>query len=101
MFTHLCQVFPVRYYFIDFELSVRFEEDSKAEDRVVTGLPIRRLGLEKPEEYGRDIAPEMLSDKPHDPFKADIFQMGKLFNEYFYASGRSFVMHPPSIDLLS
>jgi len=54
-------LFPVRYYLIDFELSVRFREDSRSEDRVVTGMPLKRLGLEDPEDYGRDVAPEMLS----------------------------------------
>ena len=100
MFARLSQVFPVRYYIIDLELSVRFEEDSRPEDRVVTGLPIRRLGFEEPEDYGRAIAPEMLSDQPHNPFKADIFQMGKMFYDHFYASGRSFVICSLLIDLV-
>ena len=79
-------VFPVRYYFVDFELSVRFSEDSRVEDRVVTGLPIRRLGSDDPDDYGRDIAPEMLSDAPYDPFKTDAFQIGIMFHNYFRVS---------------
>jgi hypothetical protein len=72
-------VFPVRYYIIDFEFSIRFPEDSDPEQRVVIGLPILRNGFDHPDDYGREIAPEMLWDKPHCPFKSDIFQLGKLF----------------------
>jgi len=81
---------------IDLELLV--QEDSKPGDRVVNGLQTRRLGLKEPENYGRAIAPAMLSDRqPHDPFKVDIFQMGKMFYIHFYvlrdvapAAGRHF-----------
>ncbi|KAF9513120.1 hypothetical protein BS47DRAFT_1459789 [Hydnum rufescens UP504] len=76
-------LFPVRYYFIDFELAVRFAETSPVEDRVVTGLPIKRLGSDDPDDYGRDIAPEMLSDAPYNPFQTDVFQMGIMFYNYF------------------
>ena len=79
-------VFPVRYYIIDFEFSIRFPEDSDPEQRVVTGLPILRNGFDHPDDYGREIAPEMLWDKPHCPFKSDIFQLGKLFFDYFHVS---------------
>ncbi|KIM80431.1 hypothetical protein PILCRDRAFT_9611 [Piloderma croceum F 1598] len=50
----------------------------------VTSLPILRNGFDHPDDYGRDIAPEMLLDKPHRPFKSDIFQLGKLFFDYFH-----------------
>jgi hypothetical protein len=79
-------VFPVRYYIIDFELSVRFPEDSSPDQRVVTGLPLLRLGYDHPDDYGNYIAPEMLLDTPHCPFKSDIFQLGKVFFTHFHAS---------------
>jgi hypothetical protein len=77
-------VFPVRYYIIDFELSVRFPEDSTPDQRVVTGLPLLRNGFDHPDDYGRDIAPEMLLDTPHCPFKSDVFQLGKVFLFHFH-----------------
>jgi hypothetical protein len=79
-------VFPVRYYIIDFEFSIRFSEDSTPEQRVVTGIPILRNGFDHPDDYGRDIAPEMLLDQPHCPFKSDIFQLGKVLLTHFHAS---------------
>jgi hypothetical protein len=98
------EVFPVRYYLIDFELSVRFPENSRSEDRVVTGMPLKRLGLEDPEDYGRDIAPEMLSGEPYDPFKTDVFQMGKMFHDHFHVrrhlflpNNRKTVTHRPCL----
>lgn len=76
--------FPIRYYIIDFELSVKFSPESKPEDRVVSGIPILRRGYNLPEDYGRDLAPEILSHDTHDPFKADIYQLGKMFQGYFH-----------------
>ncbi|KIM72938.1 hypothetical protein PILCRDRAFT_10900 [Piloderma croceum F 1598] len=55
-------LFPVRYYINDLELSTRFPEDSTPDQRVVTGLPLLRHGYDHPDDYGRDIAPEMLLD---------------------------------------
>jgi len=49
----------------------------------VSGIPILRRGLENPESYGRDLAPEIPGDKLHDPFKADVYQIGKMFHDYF------------------
>ena len=79
-------VFPVRYYIIDFELSTRFPEDSTPDQHVVTGLPLLRYGYDHPEDYGHEIAPEMLLDTPYCPFKSDIFQLGKVFLSHFRAS---------------
>ena len=81
-----CSVFPVRYYIIDFEFSVRFPEDSTPEQRVVTGLPALQFGLDHPDDYGRELSPEMLLDKPHCPFKSDVYQLGKMFLLHFHAS---------------
>jgi hypothetical protein len=79
-------VFPTRYYIIDFEFSIRFPEDSTPDQRVVTGIPVLRLGYDHPDDYGRDIAPEMLSENPHCPFKSDVYQLGKMFLSHFHAS---------------
>jgi hypothetical protein len=79
-------VFPVRYYIIDFEFSVRFPEDSTPDQRVVTGLPAIKDGSDHPDDYGRDLSPEMLLPEPHCPFKSDVFQLGKMFLSHFRAS---------------
>lgn len=79
-------VFPVRYYYIDFELAVRFEPDMPPESRRVTGIPILRRGHYQPEDYGRPIAPEILDERHggvHDPFKADVYQLGTMFMNGF------------------
>ena len=81
-----CAVFPIRYYIIDFEFSVRFPENSTPDQRVVTGLPTLWLGLDHPDDYGRELSPEMLLDKPHCSFKLDVFQLGKMFLSHFHAS---------------
>jgi hypothetical protein len=41
----------------------------------VTGLPTNGV---RPGQYGRDIALEMLSESPYCPFRADIWQLGKV-----------------------
>ena len=60
---------PVRYYYIDFDLSVRFAE----------GQPHLVLG-----DVGReDKVPELSADVPYDPFKVDVFILGNLFRQSF------------------
>lgn len=72
--------FPVRYYINDFELAVCFDEDSHPSTRLVKCLPITGK-IE--DEYSRDAAPEMLLDAPYCPFRADVWQLGKMFNRTF------------------
>lgn len=79
--------FPVRYYLNDFDLSVCFKYDSEPSSRVVTGVPTTG---KRSVAYGRDAAPEMLSDAPYCPFRADIWQLGDMFNQYFVVSGQFF-----------
>lgn len=55
-----------------------FQPDSRPEGRVVTGLPTACYGVDHPDDYMRDIAPEMLWATPHDPFKADVYRLGKI-----------------------
>ncbi|KAG6824745.1 hypothetical protein H0H92_005939 [Tricholoma furcatifolium] len=60
-------VCPVKYYFIDFELSKYYPDES------IETFP----GL-----CGQDrTVPELLVDKPYNPFKLDIFQLGNVFME--------------------
>ncbi|KAI0919176.1 hypothetical protein AcV5_002161 [Taiwanofungus camphoratus] len=60
---------PVKYYFIDFELSVHFPED-------VTPYVVGRTGRDKE-------APELSQDVPYDAFKVDIFALGNLYDKEF------------------
>ena len=73
-------MFPVRYYINDFELAVTFEPHSEPSSRTVTGLPITGIRTGK---YGRKPAPEMLSENPYCPFRADIWQLGTMFKMLF------------------
>ena len=60
---------PVQYYFIDFDLSVRFKE---GESHDVIG------------DVGRDNeVPELSNDVPYDAFKVDIFALGNLYYKEF------------------
>jgi hypothetical protein len=52
-------LFPIYYYINDFEFSAVFDPESKPESRLVTGLPFAGLRTGK---YGRDPAPEILSE---------------------------------------
>ncbi|THH11172.1 hypothetical protein EW146_g8140 [Bondarzewia mesenterica] len=54
--------------------------NSDPSSRVVTGLPTTGI---RSGEYGRDIAPEMLSGAPYCPFHADVWQLGTMFKTYF------------------
>ncbi len=61
---------PVRYYYIDFGLSVQF---SKAASPYVVG------------DVGRDTeVPELSDTVAYDAFKVDIFALGNLFCKEFY-----------------
>jgi len=79
-----CPVFPVRYYIIDFEFSIEFSEDSTPDQRVVNWPSRPTTWLRPPDDHGRDIAPEMLLNAPHCPFKLDVFQLGKMFLFHFH-----------------
>jgi hypothetical protein len=74
--------FPVRYYLNDFELAVCYEHDSDPSTRVVSGLPTKGLHGK----YGRAVVPEMLSEEPYCPFRADVWQLGKMFLRCFQVS---------------
>ncbi|KAG6897209.1 hypothetical protein C0993_007673 [Termitomyces sp. T159_Od127] len=58
---------PVQYYFIDFGLSAYYPDEPLETD----------VGF-----CGQDrTVPELLSNKPYDPFKLDVFQLGNAFME--------------------
>ncbi|KAK0232451.1 hypothetical protein EDD85DRAFT_1025996 [Armillaria nabsnona] len=59
-----------RVYLIDFETAVDFPEDSRLEERVVTGYPFPL------DSYGRPVAPEFQVFDTYDPFALDIWQFG-------------------------
>lgn len=61
---------PVKYYFIDFGISVDIPVD--VHPKLATGI------------LGRDRdPPELSSDKPYDPFKLDVFILGNVFRKEF------------------
>ncbi|KAH9949303.1 kinase-like domain-containing protein [Amylocystis lapponica] len=60
---------PVRYYFIDFEISVHIPEGSSP-------YVVGRIGRDKS-------VPELSSDVPYDAFKVDIYALGNLYDKEF------------------
>jgi hypothetical protein len=74
-------LFPIHYYINDFEFAAGFDPESKPESQLATGLPFAGLRTGK---YGRDPAPEMLSEAPYCPFRADIWQLGHMFLIYLW-----------------
>lgn len=77
---------PVKYFYIDFGLSVRFEPDASP---YVVG------------DVGRDAeVPELSSTVPYDAFKADIYALGNLFDKEFVQVWLPLV-HSQAIRLMS
>ncbi|EIW54119.1 uncharacterized protein TRAVEDRAFT_173422 [Trametes versicolor FP-101664 SS1] len=75
---------PVRYYYVDFGLSVRFP----------AGSPSLVVG-----DVGRDAeVPELSSTVPYDAFKADIYALGNLYDKEFEQRYRSLETLRPLID---
>ncbi|KAM5532920.1 hypothetical protein V8D89_013386 [Ganoderma adspersum] len=68
-----------RVYMIDFELAIRFPMDSSEEERLCIGRP---SGGSIPGSSGRPMPPEVLSGKPYDPFKLDVWQLGKSISDF-------------------
>jgi hypothetical protein len=66
------------YYFIDFELAVKFDPTSDPKSRLVCGLPTER--------FGRVAAPEVRHTDAYCPFKADVFALGFIYYDYFRVS---------------
>ena len=73
----------VKYYFIDFGISVYIPEDLRP--KMVTGF------------LGRDRDPPELSKRdPYDPFKLDIFIVGNMFKRDFQEVRCSLVQMGPN-----
>ncbi|KAG5637509.1 hypothetical protein H0H81_004335 [Sphagnurus paluster] len=67
-----------RVYLIDFEVAIQFPPECPPHERASIGFP---LGGSFPDlaYYGRPHAPECVSGNPYDPFKLDVWQLGKSF----------------------
>jgi hypothetical protein len=63
---------PVRYYFVDFGISVRIPPE------VYPKLAIGDDGLDRE-------VPELSATIPYDPFKLDIFILGNMYRKEVYA----------------
>lgn len=65
-----CDVQSVKYYFIDFELSTRFESNDGSKLVVGTSAAVRDI-------------PELSYTVPYDPFAVDIYALGTVYGELF------------------
>lgn len=79
---------PVKYYFIDFGISTRFEEGRSS--RLVTGIHGRE----------RDV-PELSRNVPYDPFKVDIFILGNCYRRQFVQLFYSFRFLLPLVNAMT
>ena len=68
----------VKYYFIDFGTSTRFEDDVPFEDRRVTGTDCQ----------GPDV-PELSRLIPYGPFAVDVFILGNVYRQDFLSVSKS------------
>ncbi|CDO74165.1 hypothetical protein BN946_scf185043.g216 [Trametes cinnabarina] len=62
---------PVKYYYIDFGISTRFKPGKP--HKLVTGTD----GIEQ-------LVPELSNNVPYDPFKVDVFVLGRMLYETFF-----------------
>ena len=76
---NLIPVSRPRVYLTDFELAIMFPMDSTFEERLCVGPP---LGGSIPDYNARPMPPEVLSGKPYDPFKLDVWQLGTTFSDF-------------------
>ena len=70
-----------RVWLIDFETAIEFADTCPPEDRVSMGPPIGG-SISEPDEYKRACPPEVLTGKPYDPFKLDVWQFGNSIQTY-------------------
>jgi hypothetical protein len=63
---------PVRYYFVDFGISIQIPRE------VYPKAAVGEFGLD------RD-APELSATVPYDPFKLDVFILGNMYRKEIYA----------------
>ncbi|KZW04409.1 hypothetical protein EXIGLDRAFT_635957 [Exidia glandulosa HHB12029] len=74
-------LFPFMLYLIDFEWAVCFDPGSDPATHVVKGRPLNVEAYAIPVEYDRPVAPEMDYQEPHNPFMADVWQLGTYFKD--------------------
>ncbi|KZW04407.1 hypothetical protein EXIGLDRAFT_828279 [Exidia glandulosa HHB12029] len=72
-------LFPFMLYLIDFEWAVCFDPGSDPATHLVKGRPINVETYGIPVVYDRPVAPEMDSQELHNPFVADVWQLGTYF----------------------
>ncbi|OBZ75942.1 hypothetical protein A0H81_04132 [Grifola frondosa] len=77
---------PVRYYFIDFEISIRFPPGCST-------YVVGKKGRDK------DV-PELSFDIPYDAFKVDIFALGNLYDKEFLHKYCGLEVFQPLIDTM-
>ncbi|KAI0762295.1 kinase-like domain-containing protein [Fomes fomentarius] len=65
-----------RVYLHDFESAIQFPVDCPVEEQVVVGIPRGSW-----QTYGRPCPPEMASGSPYNPYKADVWQLGKSLSD--------------------
>lgn len=66
-------VAPLKYFFIDFEMAVRYPPEEQ------NPLAIGRVGQERN-------VPELSDTVPYNPFKLDVYQLGSIFPYLFKVS---------------
>ncbi|KAI0636466.1 hypothetical protein C8Q77DRAFT_1246522 [Trametes polyzona] len=67
-----------RVFLTDFEAAVMFSDKTPFEQCLVSGYPIG----ESYETYTRPVPPEVESGEPYDPFKLDVWQLGKSLEDF-------------------
>ncbi|EJD54048.1 hypothetical protein AURDEDRAFT_180402 [Auricularia subglabra TFB-10046 SS5] len=92
----LRSLFPFMVYLIDFERSLCFDIDSDPGTHHATGRPVLYYDPKDPASYGFPAAPEMDRDEPHNPFRADIWQLGTYFSEL----KEDYTLPRPLLDLI-
>lgn len=73
MITRRIPISRPRVFLTDFEMAHEFPPEVPNEERLLIGTPIP--------DYQRPIPPEMVSGKPYDPLKADIWQLAESFSD--------------------
>lgn len=101
--------FPCRYYLVDFETAITFDEASDTASRVVKPFAaFSAHNIKEPKQYAKVVRsdiltlltgltpsmtgfykpmpPEWASDTPYCPFASDVYQLSKLWQESFVVS---------------
>ncbi|KAH9900811.1 hypothetical protein C8Q73DRAFT_219752 [Cubamyces lactineus] len=71
-----------RVFLIDFEVAVMFPHSMEAAECLVSGYPIGGSFPDDIKEYAHPVPPEVISGKPYDPFKLDVWQLGTSLKDF-------------------